>query len=331
MIKFKKKEYSKATGTGRRVINFVKEHPMIAISSTGLGISGTNLAVNASRHREAKKYQENQLKAMDDLTKALGKVDKSLKNTTPGQVKPAEETTRIGRLKLFSIEDGGYKGGKRTPGQGSYLAGMAVGAAGGGVLGFMAKGEKAGGLIGAGIGLGVGALFTWLSNLADKSVFNSGKSTNANSYNLIKEIDQSYQNQAPDEEEETTTITRTTENGTTVSKTKRVQVNKVQNTDPRGIVYDIDGDPKKHTVSVLYRGNILMMYIYKPTSIELKTMNYLLDTYCHSYKNADYISSTVSKNVYVVEVNVIRGSENFIAKELINSGYKINILTGNKI
>ena len=104
MIKFKKKEYSKATGTGRRVMNFVKEHPMIAISSTGLGISGTNLAVNASRHREAKKYQENQLRAMDDLTKALGKVDKSLKNTTP--VKPVEETTRIGRLKLFSIEDG---------------------------------------------------------------------------------------------------------------------------------------------------------------------------------------------------------------------------------
>lgn len=339
MIKFRQKNYTGSTKSTVKVVKkFISDHPVIPISTLGVGISGTNLAVNASRQKEAREYQEKQLRAMNNLTTALTDVDKSLKETKrveKPEPKSVEKKIDLKKFRLFSIEDGGYKGDKRVPGKGGYLGGTLAGSAvGAGLGGVLAMGTNSGigkaALIGSVIGAGVGALATWLNNLADKSIFNTGKSTNANSYNLVQGIEDHYKESSPDEEETTITSTETTENGRTVSRSHRVQTNKRETVSPKGIVYEIDADPKKYSISVLYRGNVLMMYVNGLSRQELGSLNNILDHYCHSYKNADYLSNKVSKNVYVVEVCVIKGTENDIVMKMIESGFKINILTGNK-
>ena len=45
-----------------------------------LGVSTTNMSINASRHRRDTEYQDKQLQAMTKLTNSLNKVDRNLKN-----------------------------------------------------------------------------------------------------------------------------------------------------------------------------------------------------------------------------------------------------------
>lgn len=109
-MKFRQKAYTGKTEVGSRVIRFAKKHPVVPISTLALGVSSANLAVNTSRHKEAKKYQQDQLKAMESLTKALGKVDNSLQKGHEETAKDSAETegNKLKRLRLFSIESGGY-------------------------------------------------------------------------------------------------------------------------------------------------------------------------------------------------------------------------------
>ena len=73
MAKFKPKKII------RDVKEFYKNNPTAKITTATAGFSGTNLAINATRKNSDKKYQEEQLEAMDKLTKALGGVNKTLK------------------------------------------------------------------------------------------------------------------------------------------------------------------------------------------------------------------------------------------------------------
>ena len=66
MAKFKPKKII------RDVKEFYKNNPTAKITTATAGFSGTNLAINATRKNSDKKYQEEQLEAMDKLTKALG-------------------------------------------------------------------------------------------------------------------------------------------------------------------------------------------------------------------------------------------------------------------
>lgn len=73
MAKFKPKEVV------RDVKNFYKNNPTAKITTATAGFSGSNLILNASRKKEDDKYQGQQLEAMNELTKALGGVNKTLK------------------------------------------------------------------------------------------------------------------------------------------------------------------------------------------------------------------------------------------------------------
>lgn len=73
MAKFKPKKII------RDVKEFYKNNPTAKITTATAGFSGTNLAINATRRKSDKKYQEEQLEAMDKLTKALGGVNETLK------------------------------------------------------------------------------------------------------------------------------------------------------------------------------------------------------------------------------------------------------------
>ncbi len=327
MIKFKQKEYNEAVGVGKKVINLIKKNPL---QTASLGVATAGLGVQVHRSTRDRSYQKDQLKAMNNLTNSLGKVDRSFKDLGKKEVdREKKMDDMMKKFRLFSIQDGGYKGGKRSAGGiRPVLVGAGVGGALGGIMGGV--GEKTSIGVGALIGAGLGAFVGWMSSLADKSVFNTGGSTNANSYLLIKAIEEAYQPNSYDEDETTISETTTDEYGHSRTVTRRTQNNKKEVPNPRGIVFDVDGDPRRYVVSVLYTGNVLVMFINNPNNYELRTLNTLLDSYCYAYKNADYYSNKVSKNVYTVDVNVVAGTETYLAQKIIESGIKINIVTGNK-
>lgn len=91
MAKFKPKKII------RDVKEFYKNNPTAKITTATAGFSGTSLAINATRKNSDKKYQEEQLEAMDKLTKALGGVNKTLK-----EVKEPKKTTSYKLKKIFS-------------------------------------------------------------------------------------------------------------------------------------------------------------------------------------------------------------------------------------
>lgn len=92
MAKFKPKKII------RDVKEFYKNNPTAKITTATAGFSGTNLAINATRKNSDKKYQEEQLEAMDKLTKALGGVNKTLKEV---EVKEPKRQPLINLKNLF--------------------------------------------------------------------------------------------------------------------------------------------------------------------------------------------------------------------------------------
>ena len=147
MAKFKPKKII------RDVKEFYKNNPTAKITTATAGFSGTNLAINATRKNSDKKYQEEQLEAMDKLTKALGGVNKTLKEV---EVKEPKKTTSYKfkkifsekndnnmitfRRKDFSILSDTVKFAKRL---GVVAAGTLVGAALGALVGTIKKGDEA--------------------------------------------------------------------------------------------------------------------------------------------------------------------------------------------
>lgn len=77
LIKFRQKVFGTKT---REVVKFVKS-PQGIISTTALTVSTANLATNASRHSNDKKYQTRQIDAMNDLTKSITGLDNTVKKS----------------------------------------------------------------------------------------------------------------------------------------------------------------------------------------------------------------------------------------------------------
>lgn len=65
-----------------------------------LGVSTTNMSINASRHRRDTEYQDKQLQAMTKLTNSLNKVDRNLKNPSTQVVIP-----KTMKNKNYSLHD----------------------------------------------------------------------------------------------------------------------------------------------------------------------------------------------------------------------------------
>lgn len=71
----------------RQAREWVKKNPALALSGTGVAISGTNLAVNSGRRTESREYQKKQLEAMDRLTNSINGLDSKLEGQQPKQPK----------------------------------------------------------------------------------------------------------------------------------------------------------------------------------------------------------------------------------------------------
>ena len=250
------------------------------------------------------------------------------------------------RQKDFSIQEGGYKGGKRELNKASYPKRIGFLAGGGAVAGAAVGFKKAaeigvstaakGGLIGAGLGLAagaaIGAFSAWMHNKCDESAFNSGLSNGANSHTLISILEDNYLNTNPDCEEINVTKTVTDDaTGATTTIGRKTVKNNDNGVVAKGIVYNVDGDPNKYVISAYYSANVLVLYINRPKNHELSFLNKILDNYCNRYKNADYTATQIRNGVYEVEVAVVSGTETYLCEQLVDSGFCLNIITGNKI
>ena len=64
--------------------------PQGLLTTAALGVSSANLATNLTRHVNDKRYQEQQLKAMGELSGNLGKFNQTLEETRRQQQRLAE-------------------------------------------------------------------------------------------------------------------------------------------------------------------------------------------------------------------------------------------------
>lgn len=348
----------------RKLINKAKEDPLKAISATasttGLGLASANLITNRKRVSDANRNQQEQLRAMDRLTRALTSVDSTMKGTTaPAVTKPEQESKmKKFRSKYFSVENGGYEGGKRKTAEIS-AGWIAAGGVMGGVAGAIAAGSTKGTsgnvvAITSILGAGVSALFQWMYKVADNSEFNSPESR-LSSIHLIKVIESYYHKPATDEEREVevTSPTRTefrssshnyggghyggytnpdssyntsnnwnsnyTNSNTTTSGGITTKKKVTVHKKERYVVpYCIDGKPDSFTVNITLRFGVLVMLISNPVRQELQIINQGLDDYCHYFKNANYTSKTLCKNTYLVELQVVGGNDFRYLYSLVN-------------
>lgn len=231
----------------------------------------------------------------------------------------------------FSIEDGGYSGNKRKVKSGGYGKAMLLGGGTGAGIGALAglgtptTGVSA--LIGGGIGAGLGAWFNWLANIADKSEFNTSAARSCSSYKIIQAIEDEYSNDDPDLSENTVTTSTVSSKGNVVTSSSRVLNKKKDNVSPKGLLYTIDENPRKHLISMMLQGNVLVIYLNELNKRELSIVNEILDDYCFSYRNADYSSQQCGKNSYVIDLKILDNLEAIVPLTLMESGLKINILT----
>ena len=72
------------------------------------------------------------------------------------------------------------------------------------------------------------------------------------------------------------------------------------------------------------------MYINNANSREIQIINQALDEYCRHFRNADYISESIGKNSWLVNIKLIEGYESWVGLELIQHGLKLNIITGQR-
>lgn len=235
--------------------------------------------------------------------------------------------------RLFSLDSGSYTGTKREIKLGKGIAqatvtGGLVGAALGGLGTMSKKGAALGGLIGAGLN----AVTKWLSNIAEKSIFNSQTSKRYNSYSFLRQLDSIYTSPTEDSESTTTnTETNTDETtGKVSSKTVTVKTNIRPKRQAEGLVYVVDGDPKKYVINILFSGFSAALYINSANPREINIINEVLDKYCNYFKNADYTSENIGKGTYFVDLKLIEDYEYWVPLDFIKHGFKLNIITGQR-
>lgn len=110
MIQFKQKSYGKV---GAAVNKAFKENPVATtVSLASLGISSTNMAINARRKKTDREYQDKQINATNKLTAAITKNNEIAERTLDNNNLTRKQKTSLKKFKLFSIESGGFRKGK---------------------------------------------------------------------------------------------------------------------------------------------------------------------------------------------------------------------------
>lgn len=92
------------TDLGAKIKKFYDKNPTAYLTTITAGASTSNLAMNTSRKKQDKEYQENQISAMKDLTNALSGVDKTLK-TKEIKVEEKKPSSRYNFRKYFSTKE----------------------------------------------------------------------------------------------------------------------------------------------------------------------------------------------------------------------------------
>jgi hypothetical protein len=231
---------------------------------------------------------------------------------------------------MFSIQSGGYAGDKRIPMHGGKTKWGLIGAGIGSVIGVLniltdkTHGKKSIPIFLGGIGAStaIGALLKWILNGLDQSVFNS-KLTAGSAYKLIDTLDAYI---LGTESDTTVKTTNTDDNGNSTEVSTTSHSRKKHKLE--GLVYDIDGNPDKYMINILYDGTTMILTLNNPSKSLLSYLNDDLDSYCHNYKYMDYRSKLIGKNKYIVEIKTARDTAIGIPYNLYTYGYKFNIITG---
>lgn len=112
MKKFRQKNFGGITSRLNKAKNTVKEfyhkNPASIVTTGTFVASTSNLAMNASRKNQDKAYQDEQLKAMRDLTGALNKVDNNLKTVAIKQPSTKKKETNSFRFRKFFSKKNNY-------------------------------------------------------------------------------------------------------------------------------------------------------------------------------------------------------------------------------
>lgn len=199
------------------------------------------------------------------------------------------------KIKRFSLEEGGFTGKKFGAGQTYMKQGMVATAVGAGV--GAALGQGRGALIGSGIGLIAGLITAALT----RSRFNRKPQENITTKNLLKEF---------------SGIVDTLENAI-----KEGYPANIEN-------YDIDDDPSKYDLSVKANEDSMVMYIRPLQKAEFPAINEVLDSWCESTKNNDYISEQTKDGGWIVTMKMInyKHAAELLAELMDECRFRINFL-----
>ena len=146
MKKFRQKNFggitSRLNKAKKTVKDFYHKNPASIVTTGTFVASTSNLAMNASRKNQDKAYQDEQLKAMRDLTGALNKVDNNLKTVAVKQpsTKKKETNSSFRFRKFFSKKNNYNNMINFRKKEFSILGDTLQGASIGGSLGIIASG-----------------------------------------------------------------------------------------------------------------------------------------------------------------------------------------------
>lgn len=207
----------------------------------------------------------------------------------------------IKRLRLFSLEEGKFTGNKFSAKR-TYISQAALGTALGAGLGGVA-GNKKGALIGAGIGLISGLLTAALT----RSVFNRSLKNNITTKNLFKEFSK---------------IVDYFEKNNRSSDKKALIVNTEQ--------YNLDSkNANTFDLSVKANEDSIVMYIRPLSKSEIDKVSDILDDYCRSSKNTEYISEKLENNDWIVTMNLVdyKDASDLLFELMSECNFRINFIT----
>lgn len=110
MIKFTEKAFSKKI---RKVLKntgkYIKNHPLLPLSTVTATVSTANLVTNKNRDKKDREYQEKQLIAMEKLTRSLDNNSKTISSSSSKLAAPNSENNSSSVLRkkiiLFSLKE----------------------------------------------------------------------------------------------------------------------------------------------------------------------------------------------------------------------------------
>ena len=110
MIKFTEKAFSKKIGKVlKNSGKYIKDHPLLPLSTITATVSTANLVTNRNRDKKDREYQEKQLIAMEKLTRSLDNNSKTISNSSSklaaSNSKNSSSNVLRKKIILFSLKE----------------------------------------------------------------------------------------------------------------------------------------------------------------------------------------------------------------------------------